>query len=103
MFRYRGYIARMQTRADAPWLATLRATQGQSAVAVADQAMLVVRRGVPAAGVKVIAAAEHFGEHFYIPLEGSGHSAKGIDFLSVLMAMHKVSGAIPGSPGVLLN
>jgi hypothetical protein len=103
VFRYLGYIARMQTRADAPWLATLRALQGQSAVAVADQAMLVVRRGVPAAGVKVIAAAEHFGEHFYIPLEGSGHSAKVIDFLSVLMAMHKVSGAIPASPGVLLN
>ena len=102
VFRYLGYTARMQTRADAPWLATMHATQGQSA-AVSDQAMLVVRRGLPAADVKVIAAAEHFGEHFYIPLEGSGHSAKGIDFLSVLMAMHKVSGAIPGSPGVLLN
>lgn len=102
VFRYLGYIARMQTRANAPWLATLRAPQGQAG-AVADQAILVVRRGVPAAGVKVIAAAEHFGEHFYIPLEDNGHSAKVIDFLSVLMAMHKVSGAIPASPGMLLN
>lgn len=99
VLRYLGTLVREQLRERDPWVARLsRGTFGGDA-----RTILQVRRGAAPAGSKVIAQTQYFGETFHVPMEDSGLSAQVFEMLSILMALNKVPGSVPASPGVLLR
>ena len=103
VLRYLGALVRAQVgEGGERWTAALTVPTVPGG-AVQELPLLVVRKGPVPQGLRVIAEAAHMGENYYVPLEGSGLSAQIFEMLSLLMAMNKVPGSIPASPGVLVR
>ena len=101
IFKYLGRIIKAQLDHDKPWIPTIivRNDDGNNS----EVPILVVKRGSPAPGEKVVAQSSFLDQNYYIPYENNGLSREVIELLSVIVTMSKVPGSIPASPGVLLN
>jgi hypothetical protein len=70
---------------------------------VASKPLLHIVKGQPAPGVQTIASVNYLNMPYFIPLDESSHAAAVFDILASLLAMNKISGAIPASPGILVR
>lgn len=101
IFKYLGRIIQAQLDKENPWIPAIVVRNEDGTLTSVP--MLVVKRGSPAPGEKVVAQSSFLDQNYYIPYDNNGMSREVIELLSVIVTMNKVPGSIPASPGVLLN
>lgn len=96
VFKYLGRIVRKD-------LARTAAAQPDDLNLVAGKPLLRIVKGHPAPGVQTVASVNYLNAPYFIPLDDSSHAGAVFDILASLLAMNKISGAIPASPGILVR
>jgi hypothetical protein len=96
VFRYLGRLVRK----DLLQMQTASATELNN---VAGKPLLRIIKGQPAQGVQTVASVNYLDASYFIPLDDSSHGAAVFEILASLLAMNKISGAIPASPGILVR
>lgn len=102
VYKYVGLLVKAQLKAPnhVPSIVVLGEHSG---VSPGTYPIIVVRKGDPRPGEKILAIAEHQGETYYVPREDSGLSAQVFDSLSLLLSASMVKDSIPASPGILVR
>lgn len=96
VFKYLGQVV-AQSAAQAA------AGQADAGPVILGKPLLRVVQGRPAAGQLTVATVQYLGRHYFVPLDAQSHSAAVFELLSSLLAMNKITGAIPASPGILIR
>lgn len=65
--------------------------------------LLDLRRGRPAPGQRSVAAVSYQGQDYFVALDDGSQSAAVFEVLASLLAMNKISGSIPASPGIVVR
>ena len=102
VYRYVGRLVVSQIRQD-EWVPSIELKKRQAGILAGSHPLIVVKKGEPAPGEKVLAVAEHMGSSYYIPFENSGFSSRVFEYLSLLLSTSMVKDAIPSSPGILVR
>jgi hypothetical protein len=102
VYRYVGRLVVSQIRQD-EWVPSIELKKRQAGILAGSHPIIVVKKGEPAPGEKVLAVAEHMGSSYYIPFENSGFSSRVFEYLSLLLSTSMVKDAIPSSPGILVR
>jgi hypothetical protein len=102
VYRYVGRLVVSQIRQD-EWVPSIELKKRQAGILAGSHPLIVVKKGEPATGEKVLAVAEHMGSSYYIPFENSGFSSRVFEYLSLLLSTSMVKDAIPSSPGILVR
>jgi hypothetical protein len=102
VYRYVGRLVVSQIRQD-EWVPSIELKKRQAGILAGSHPLIVVKKGEPAPGEKVLAVAEHMGSSYYIPFENSGFSSRVFEYLSLLLSISMVKDAIPSSPGILVR
>lgn len=102
VYRYVGRLAVSQIRQN-EWVPSIHLKKRQAGMLAGAHPLIIVKKGRPAPGEKILAVAEHMGALFYVPLENSGFSSRVFEYLSLLLSASMVKDAIPVSPGILVR
>ncbi len=100
IFRYLGKVAADQT-ASTPRVMKVRTYMGYGKYDYIP--LLKVNKGSNTGSGPVIASVKYFGNDYSVPLEKNGYSSVVFDLLSLLVTLSKIPGAIPASPGILIQ
>ncbi len=101
VFKYLGRIIKAQLDQENPWTPSILILNDDGTKT--EVPILVVKRGSPPPGEKVVAQSSFLDQSYYIPYNNNGMSTEVIELLSVIVTMNKVPGSIRNSPGILLN
>ncbi len=102
VYRYVGRLVSSQIHRN-EWVPSIRLKVRQAGMPAGLHPLIVVKKGQPAPGEKILAVAEHQGSFYYVPLENSGFSSRVFEYLSLLLSSSMVKDAIPASPGILVR
>lgn len=102
VYRYVGRLVASQIRQN-EWVPSIELKKRQAGILAGSHPLIVVKKGDPDPGEKVLAVAEHMGSSYYIPFENSGFSSRVFEYLSLLLSTSMVKDAIPSSPGILVR
>lgn len=102
VYRYVGRLVAIQTQ-QADWIPGINLKKRQAGILAGIHPLIVVKKGQPNPGEKVLATAEHMGSSYYVPFENSGFSSRVFEYLSLLLSTSMVKDAIPASPGILVR
>lgn len=102
VYRYIGRLVASQISQN-EWIPSIELKKRQAGILAGSHPLIVVKKGQPTPGEKVLAVAEHMGSSYYVPLENSGFSSRVFEYLSLLLSTSMVKDAIPASPGILVR
>lgn len=102
VYRYVGRLVASQISQN-EWIPSIELKKRQAGILAGSHPLIVVKKGQPVPGEKVLAVAEHMGSSYYVPLENSGFSSRVFEYLSLLLSTSMVKDAIPASPGILVR
>lgn len=102
VYRYVGRLVASQIH-QKEWVPSIELKKRQAGILAGIHPLIVVKKGQPDPGEKVLAVAEHMGSSYYVPLENSGFSSRVFEYLSLLLSTSMVKDAIPASPGILVR
>ena len=102
VYRFVGLLARVQDGVQA-WQPRVRLSKPDAAQSAGDHPLIVVHKGAPPPGVRVLAVAEHMGSTYHVPYDEAGLSRRVFEYLSLLLSTSMVKDAIPTSPGILIR
>ncbi len=102
VYRYVGRLVSSQIHQN-EWVPNIDLKKRQAGMLAGAHPLIVVKKGQPAPGEKILAVAEHLGSSYYVPLENSGFSSRVFEYLSLLLSSSMVKDAIPVSPGILVR
>jgi hypothetical protein len=102
VYRFVGRLAMAQVR-QTDWVPSIHLPERQAGIVAGSHPLIVLRKGSPAPGEKVLAIAEHMGATYYVPFENSGFSARVFECLSLLLSSSMVKDAIPTQPAILIR
>ena len=102
VYRFVGRLVSQQLQQN-DWIPSIELKKRQAGILAGTHPLIVVKKGRPDPGEKVLAVAEHMGSSYYVPLENSGFSSRVFEYLSLLLSTSMVKDAIPASPGILVR
>jgi hypothetical protein len=102
VYRYVGRLAASQIHQN-EWIPSIELKKRQAGILAGSHPLIVVKKGLPVPGEKVLAVTEHMGSSYYVPLENSGFSSRVFEYLKLLLSTSMVKDAIPASPGILVR
>ena len=102
VYRFVGRLVSQQLQQN-DWIPSIELKKRQAGILAGTHPLIVVKKGLPDPGEKVLAVAEHMGSSYYVPLENSGFSSRVFEYLSLLLSTSMVKDAIPASPGILVR
>ena len=102
VYRFVGRLVASQIN-QSEWVPSIELKKRQAGILAGTHPLIVVKKGLPDPGEKVLAVAEHMGSSYYVPLENSGFSSRVFEYLSLLLSTSMVKDAIPASPGILVR
>ena len=102
VYRYIGRLVASQISQN-EWIPSIELKKRQAGILAGSHPLIVVKKGQPVPGERVLAVAEHMGSSYYVPLENSGFSSRVFEYLSLLLSTSMVKDAIPASPGILVR
>ncbi|MEN9917436.1 MAG: hypothetical protein RLY40_1375 [Pseudomonadota bacterium] len=102
VYRYIGRLVASQISQN-EWIPSIELKKRQAGILAGSHPLIVVKKGQPVPGERVLAVAEHMGSSYYVPIENSGFSSRVFEYLSLLLSTSMVKDAIPASPGILVR
>jgi len=102
VYRFVGRLAMSQVR-QGEWVPSINLPQRQAGIVAGSHPLIVLRKGSPAPGERVLAVAEHMGSSYYVPFENAGFSARVFEYLALLLSISMVKDAIPAQPAILIR
>lgn len=102
VYRFVGLLAGVQEGSHA-WRPTIRLSNPETGLVARDHPLIVVQKGPPPSGARVLAVAEHMGSTYHVPYDEAGLSRRVFEYLSLLLSTSMVKDAIPTSPGILVR
>lgn len=102
VYRFVGRLAISQVR-QGEWVPSINLPQRQAGIVAGSHPLIVLRKGSPAPGERVLAVAEHMGSSYYVPFENAGFSARVFEYLALLLSISMVKDAIPAQPAILIR
>ncbi len=102
VYRYVGRLVASQISQN-EWIPSIELKKRQAGILAGSHPLIVVKKGQPVPGERVLAVAEHMGSSYYVPIENSGFSSRVFEYLSLLLSTSMVKDAIPASPGILVR
>ena len=102
VYRYIGRLVASQISQN-EWIPSIELKKRQAGILAGSHPLIVVKKGQPVPGERVLAVAEHMGSSYYVQIENSGFSSRVFEYLSLLLSTSMVKDAIPASPGILVR
>lgn len=102
IYRFVGRLAMSQFR-QSDWVPSIYLPERQAGIPAGSHPLIVLRKGPPAPGERVLAVAEHMGENYFVPYENAGFSARVFEYLALLLSISMVKDAIPAQPAILIR
>lgn len=102
VYRFVGRLVAQQLKQE-DWIPSIVLKNRQAGILAGTHPLIIVKKGLPAPGEKVLAVADHMGSTYYVPLDNAGFSSRVFEYLSLLLSTSMVKDAIPASPGILVR
>lgn len=102
IYRFVGRLAMSQMR-QSEWVPSIYLPERQAGIPAGFHPLIVLRKGQPAPGERVLAVAEHMGENYFVPFENAGFSSRVFEYLALLLSISMVKDAIPAQPAILIR